>query len=65
MIIEIKFICAGAVALIAQSVGAKIDDVFVGEYSVTMWLDEDLVENRILVEECQRKDLMFKWVDRG
>ena len=60
MILEVSLISAGAVSLMAQVCGAKIEDVYVTGYSVMMTLDEEVVGSRILVEECKRQGLLYE-----
>lgn len=63
MIIEIKFNCAGAAALLAQACGAKPQGVFVKECSVILYLDENLVEHRLLAEQCEWQQLLVKHME--
>lgn len=60
MIIEVNLICAGAVSLMAQSLGAKIDEVDVTGQSVRILLNDELVANRILAEQCKNQGLLYR-----
>lgn len=60
MLVEVKLECAGAAALIAQCVGAKIDEVYTTYASVTLMLNEDLVQNRAFMMACERQMIIYK-----
>ena len=60
MVIEIALPYAGAAALLANKYRVQLQDVYVSEWSVTLVLDEDLVEHRMFVAECRRQGLVYK-----
>ena len=60
MIIEIKLEYAGLVALVAQMLDAKINEVYINAWSVEIDVSMDNKANRLLVAECARRDLLYK-----
>ncbi|AWY08260.1 hypothetical protein HOT48_gp245 [Klebsiella phage ZCKP1] len=60
MVIEIKLEYAGAVALIAQRLGAKIEEVYINAWSVEIDVPMDNIANRLLVAECERTNIIYK-----
>lgn len=60
MIIEIKLEYAGAVALVAQMLDAKINEVYINAWSVEIDVSMDNQANRLLVAECELRDLLYK-----
>lgn len=62
MVIEVKLEYAGAVSLLAQMLGAKIEEVYINAWSVEIDLQMDCTANRLLVAQCERNDLIYKAV---
>lgn len=60
MVIEIKLEYAGAVALIAQMLGVKIEEVYINAWSVEIDVPMDNIANRLLVAECERTNIIYK-----
>lgn len=60
MIVEVSLQYAGAAALLANAHRVQLEEVYVSEWSVTMMLDDDLVEHRSFAEACKRQGLLYR-----
>lgn len=62
MVIEVKLEYAGAVALLAQMLGAKLEEIYINAWSVEIDLQMDCTANRLLVAQCERNGMIYKVV---
>lgn len=60
MIVEVSLISAGAAALLANAHRVQLTEVYVSEWSVTIVLDETLVEHRSFAEACKRQGILYR-----
>ena len=60
MIIEVSLQYAGAAALLANAHRVQLDELYVCEWSVTIMLDDALVEHRSFAEACKRQGMLWE-----
>lgn len=60
MMIEVALQYAGAAALLANAHKVQLTEVYVSEWSVSIVLDEALVEHRMFAESCNRQELLYR-----
>lgn len=60
MMVEVALQYAGAAALLANAHRVLLDEVYTCEWSVTIMLDEHLVEHRSFAEACKQHGLLYQ-----